>query len=200
MLKKMNAKIRLAIVLLLMGGFVALTILPHAIGHIGEHNPVAVPEINGDPDFEQTYEDINIDFENGTGYASVGVYAERHDADGNIVGTASASAGASLDVANKEVSYWASAFSGVYGCDENQMPHTGSANAWAKVPGNPVAHDAGGPGDSGVEACAIYYMSAYDSTTLGFGALGHRVVKAGAGIKVHGHGPRISVELKVSDI
>ena len=71
----------------------------------------------------------------GQGLHLLAYLAERLDDDGNVVGSVSVSAGASLDAGNQQVSYWGSAYSSVSGCDENQMPHTGMANAWVKVPG-----------------------------------------------------------------
>ena len=193
-MKKIRTNPQLAIAVLLIGGFIlAGTILPNAIG-----DPTV--EWTRDAENISESEDIDIDFENGRGSAYVSISGERLDDNGNQVGYVYVSAGASLDAGNQEVTYWANANSGVVGCDENQNPHTGMANALVKVPGNLTAHDLGGEGDSLVNACCTSSMSAYDSNTLGFVGLGNRVLRASAAISVHGHGPRIRVGVIVRGI
>ena len=196
-MQKVSLKSLVTIALVLSCGFMfAVIILPNAIGEDDE------PVVSWTEDAENISksQDVNIDFENGTGSASVSISGERLDDDGNVVGSVSVSAGASLDAGNQQVSYWGSAYSSVSGCDENQMPHTGMANAWVKVPGKETAHDSGGPGDSLVNACCESSVGAYDYNTLGFVGLGNRVLKASAAISVHSHGPRITVGVIVTGI
>ena len=195
-MQKVNSKSQLAIVLLLVGGFVlGFTMLPNAIG-----DPVPDFDWAGDPANLSQEMDNTINEEDGTGSAYASISGDRLDDDGNVVGTVYVSAGADLNAGDGVVSYWAYGFSGVYGCDDNQMPHTGDANAWAKVPTKFTMHDSGGPGNNLVNACCDSYMQAYDHITLGFIGLGNRVLKASAAISVHSHGPRISVQLTVTGV
>ena len=201
MLQKVSPKSRIAIALLLISGFVlALTILPHAIGHVAEHIPDVDTEINGDPEVENVSENVTLNPNNGTGYASITVYAERHDDNSNTVGTASATVGASYNKNAKRASYWVSAVVNIYGCDENQMPLSGSANTWGKVPTLPTVHDKNPDGDVTVDACCLSSIGVYNYIDLGFAQLGHRVAKASAAITVHKYRPRISVKVEVRNI
>ena len=102
-MQKVSLKSLVTIALVLSCGFMfAVIILPNAIGEDDE------PVVSWTEDAENISksQDVNIDFENGTGSASVSISGERLDDDGNVVGSVSVSAGASLDAGNQQVSYW----------------------------------------------------------------------------------------------
>lgn len=188
-MQRISSKTLLTVALLLMSSFIlAVTMLPNAIGE------PRIEEMNANGPAENVVENVTIDEDDFS--ASAYISAERLDANDNVIGSVSAYVSASLH--NDRVYYSASAYSSVQGCDENQMPNSGRANAWVDVPQNAPAHDQGGPGDTWIDSCGISSQSAMDSSTEDLFEAGNEKLKASAALQING--PRLSVKIVVAGV
>ena len=189
-MQRINSKTLLTVALLLISSFIlAGTILPNAIGE------PQIDEMDATGPAENVIKNVTIDVDNFD--ASAYISAERLDGNGNVIGFVEASVSAYKS--NDDIVYYsASAYSSVQGCDENQMPNSARANAWVKVPGNPRAHDQGGPGDSWINSSGPSYQSAYDSNNQNLNEAGNERLMAAAGLQIHG--PRLGVKIIVSGV